>query len=154
MHRNMIETLMGAVVLAVAGMFLALAYSAANLRASTGYEITANFNRIGGVKVGSDVRVSGISVGNVTGLALDPASFRAVVTMTLDDDLNFTDDTTAAIASEGLLGGNYIELVPGGSPDMIEPGGNIEYTQDSVDIVQLLGRFIFSVEKSSGGETK
>ena len=154
MHRNMIETLMGAVVLAVAAMFLVLAYSAANLRASTGYEITANFNKIGGVKIGSDVRVSGISVGSVTGLALDPASFRAVVTLTLDESYSFTDDTTAAIASEGLLGGNYIELVPGGSPDVIEPGGNIEYTQDSVDIVQLLGRFIFSVEKSGGGETK
>ena len=154
MKRNMIETLMGAVVLAVAAMFLVLAYSAANLRASSGYEITANFNKIGGVKIGSDVRVSGISVGSVTGLALDAASFRAVVTMTLDDSYTFTDDTTAAIASEGLLGGNYIELVPGGSPDLIEPGGNIEYTQDSVDIVQLLGRLIFSVEKAGGGETK
>lgn len=154
MHRNMIETLMGAVVLAVAAMFLVLAYSAANLRASTGYEITASFNKIGGVKVGSDVRVSGISVGSVTGLGLDPVTFRAVVTMTLDEAYTFTDDTTAAIASEGLLGGNFIDLVPGGSPDMIEPGGNIEYTQDSVDIVQLLGRFIFSVEKSGGGENK
>jgi phospholipid/cholesterol/gamma-HCH transport system substrate-binding protein len=153
MKRNMIETLMGAVVLAVAAMFLVLAYGAANLRAGTGYEITASFNKIGGVKVGSDVRVSGISVGSVTGLALDPASFRAVVSMTLDENYTFTDDTTAAIASEGLLGGNYIELVPGGSPDMIEPGGSIEYTQDSVDIVQLLGRFIFSVEKSGGGES-
>jgi phospholipid/cholesterol/gamma-HCH transport system substrate-binding protein len=153
MQRNMIETLMGAVVLVVAAMFIVLAYSAANLRASTGYEITADFNKIGGIKVGSDIRVSGISVGSVTALELDPASFRAVVTMTLDESYTFTEDTTAAIASEGLLGGNYIELVPGGSPDMIEPGGNIEYTQDSVDIVQLLGRFIFSVEKA-GGETK
>ena len=154
MHRNMIETLMGAVVLAVAAMFLVLAYGAANLGASTGYEITANFNRIGGVKVGSDVRVSGISVGTVTGLALDSASFRAVVTLNVDDSYSFTEDTTAAIASEGLLGGNYIELVPGGSPDMIEPGGNIEFTQDSEDIVQLLGRFIFSVEQASGSESK
>lgn len=150
MQRSMIETLMGAVVLGVAAMFLVFAYSAANLRASTGYEITASFNKIGGVKIGSDVRVSGISVGSVTGLSLDPTSFKAVVTMTVDDGYTFTDDTSAAIASEGLLGGNYIELVPGGSPDVIEPGGRVEYTQDSVDIVQLLGRFIFSVEKSSG----
>jgi phospholipid/cholesterol/gamma-HCH transport system substrate-binding protein len=154
MKRNMVETLMGAVVLVVAGMFLFLAYSVANLSASTGYDVTARFNRIGGVKVGSDVRVSGISVGSVTDMALDPSTFQAVVTMTLGEEYSFTDDTTAAIASEGLLGGNYIELVPGGSPDIIEPGGSIEYTQDSVDIVQLLGRFIFSAEKAGGGETK
>ena len=153
MQRNIIETLMGAVVLVVAAMFIVLAYSVASLRASTGYEITAYFNKIGGVKVGSDIRVSGISIGSVTALELDPASFRAVVTMTVDESYIFTVDSTAAIASEGSLGGNYIELVPGGSPDMIEPGGNIEYTQDSVDIVQLLGRFIFSVEKA-GGEPK
>jgi phospholipid/cholesterol/gamma-HCH transport system substrate-binding protein len=150
MQRSMIETLMGAVVLGVASMFLVFAYSAANLRASTGYEITASFNKIGGVKIGSDVRVSGISVGSVTSLSLDPGTFKAIVTMTLDDSYSFTEDTTASIASEGLLGGNYIELVPGGSPEVLEPGGRIEYTQDSVDIVQLLGRFIFSVEKSSG----
>ena len=148
MQRNVIETLMGAVVLIVAAMFIVLAYSVASLRAGTGYEITAYFNKIGGVKVGSDIRVSGISIGSVTALELDPASFRAVVTMTVDEDYIFTVDSTAAIASEGLLGGNYIELAPGGSPDMIEPGGNIEYTQDSVDIIQLLGRFIFSVEKA------
>jgi phospholipid/cholesterol/gamma-HCH transport system substrate-binding protein len=153
MQRNIIETLMGAVVLVVAAMFIVLAYSVASLRASSGYEITAYFNKIGGVKVGSDIRVSGISIGSVTALELDPASFRAVVTMTVDEGYIFTVDSTAAIASEGLLGGNYIELVPGGSPDTIEPGGNIEYTQDSVDIVQLLGRFIFSVEKA-GGEPK
>ncbi len=153
MQRGMIETLMGAVVLGVAALFLVFAYSAANLRASTGYDVTARFNKIGGVKIGSDVRVSGISVGSVTGLALDPNTFQAIVTLTLDDGYKFTDDTSAAIASEGLLGGNYIELVPGGSPMTIEPGGRIEYTQDSVDIVQLLGRFIFSVEKS-GSETK
>ncbi len=154
MQRGMIETLMGAVVLGVAALFLVFAYSAANLRASTGYEVTARFNKIGGVKIGSDVRVSGISVGTVTELALDPQSFKAVVTMTLDDSYTFTDDTTASIASEGLLGGNYIELVPGGSPMAIEPGGTIEYTQDSVDIVQLLGRFIFSAEKAGAGDTK
>jgi phospholipid/cholesterol/gamma-HCH transport system substrate-binding protein len=71
MQRNMIETLMGAVVLVVAAIFLALAYSAANLRVSSGYEIKAPFNKIGGVKIGSDVRVSGINVGSVTDLSLD-----------------------------------------------------------------------------------
>lgn len=150
MRRNMIETLMGAVVLAVAGLFLVFAYSSADLRSGGGYEVTASFGKIGGIKVGSDVRVSGISVGTVTAMALDQATFRAIVTLTLDDAQKFPDDTAAAIASEGLLGGNYIELVPGGSPDLIEAGGQIEYTQDSVDIVQLLGKFIFSAERSGG----
>lgn len=151
MRRNMIETLMGAVVLAVAGLFLVFAYSSADLRASTGYEVTASFNKLGGVKVGSDVRVSGITVGTVTEMALDPQTFRATVTMTIDDAYRFPEDTTAAIGSEGLLGGNFVELVPGGLPDLIEAGGSIEFTQDAVDIVQLLGKFIFSAAGSDAG---
>ena len=154
MRRNVIETLMGAVVLAVAGLFLTFAYSSATLRAGTGYEIIADFNKLGGVKVGSDVRISGIAVGTVTKLSLNPQTFRATVTMTIDDAYRFPEDTTAAIGTEGLLGGNFVDLVPGGLPDLIEDGGSIEFTQDAVDIVQLLGKFIFSAagaDSTTGG---
>lgn len=148
MRGNMIETLIGAIVLAAAAIFLLFAYSAANLRGGVGYDLTASFNKIGGIKIGSDVRVSGVSVGTVTDLVLDPATFKAEVTITIGEEFSFSDDTTAAVASEGLLGGNYLDLVPGGSPNLLVAGDNIEFTQDSVDIVQLLGRFIFSVEKN------
>jgi len=148
MRGNMIETLIGAIVLAAAAMFLVFAYGAADLPGGVGYDLTAKFNKIGSVKVGSDVRVSGITVGTVTNLELDPETFKAEVTITIGDEFLFSDDTTAAIASEGLLGGNFVELVPGGSPNLLVAGDYIEFTQDSVDIVQLLGRFIFSAEKA------
>ncbi len=155
MRRNTIETLMGAVVLAAAALFLAFAYNSADLRAGAGYEVSASFNRVGGVKAGTDVRVGGVSVGTVTGLSLDAETWRSVVAMRIDEAYALPDDTSAAIASESLLGGSYIELAPGGSPDTIEPGGAIEYTQDSVDIVQLLGKFIFAVQDAGGeGEAR
>ncbi len=144
MRHNMIETLIGAVVLAVAVIFLAFAYSSAGFRSAAGYEVTAAFNTVGGIKVGSDVRISGIPVGTVTGLALDPDTFNAMVSMTIDKTYQLPEDSSATVSVEGLLGGNFIELVPGGSPGMIEPGGRIEYTEDSVDIMRMLGSFIFS----------
>ena len=148
MRRSMFETLMGAVVLAVAAIFLGFAYSSAGFRDNAGYPLSASFGRIGSVKIGSDVRVSGIDVGTVTALGLDPETYLATVSMTIDETYRFPDDTTAVIATEGMLGGNYVELVPGASPDMIASGGSIEFTQNSVDIVDLLGRFMFSADKA------
>jgi phospholipid/cholesterol/gamma-HCH transport system substrate-binding protein len=152
MQRNMVETLMGAVVLAVAGLFVVFAYSASNLGGATGYEVKASFTKVGGLSTGSDVRMSGIRVGKIISQELDHETFMATVTMSIDPAIKLPDDSTAMIASEGLLGGNYLELTPGGSEDMIEPGGSVEFTQDPVDIVQLLGKFIFSA--GSGGAEK
>lgn len=81
MSRNPIETVMGAVVLLVAGSFLAFAVNSANLRPVSGYAVKAVFNKVGGLTVGSDVRISGIKVGSVTGQSLDPRTYRAVVTL-------------------------------------------------------------------------
>ena len=145
MQRTVIETLMGAVVLAIAGLFLVFAYSSTDVRTGNGYDISASFNRIGGVKVGSPVRIGGISIGSVTRLNLDPNSYLAVVTMTVDKSYALPEDTTAAVASEGLLGGNFIELVPGGADELLGAGDEIMFTQDQLDVVQLLGEFIFSV---------
>ncbi|MBT5265426.1 MAG: outer membrane lipid asymmetry maintenance protein MlaD [Rhodospirillaceae bacterium] len=151
MRRNMIETMMGAVVVLVAVSFLGFAYSSANIRTTGGYEISANFNKVSGLSVGTDVRMSGIKIGTVVSQTLDKETFLARVTMNIDSDVKLPGDTVASIASEGLLGGTYLELVPGGMPDTLEPGGEIEYTQDPVDIVQLLGKFIFSAKTAADG---
>lgn len=152
MKRNMIETVMGAVVLVVAGMFLAFAYVSADLKTTNGYRVTATFNKVSGLAIGGDVRMSGIKVGSIVSQELETDTYRAKVTMNIRDDVKLPLDTAAAISSEGLLGGNYLELIPGGDPDTIKDGGRIEFTQDPVDIVQLLGKFIFSGE--SGGQKK
>ena len=152
MKRNTIETVMGAVVLVVAGMFMAFAYVSADLNTSGGYIVTANFNKVSGLAVGGDVRMSGIKIGSIVSQELDPKSFLAKVTMNIRDDIELPADSAAAISNESLLGGSFLEIVPGGDPDIIKNGGVIEFTQDPVDIVQLLGKFIFSASSSAKKE--
>lgn len=150
MRRNVIETVLGGVVLAVAAVFLVFAYNSADLRSVSGYDVTANFSSVGGLQNGSDVRISGVKVGSVIDQTLDPVSYLAVVRMTIDPSIRLPEDTVAIIASESLLGGRYMALEPGGAEEIIQPGGRIAYTQSTPGIEQLLGQVIFSL--SSGGQ--
>ena len=99
-----------------------------------------------GVSVGTDVRLAGVKVGTVTGLTLNPDTFRADTTFAINSALSLPEDTAAIIASEGLLGGTFVELLPGGSAFNIEPGGEIEDTQSSVSLVSLLLKFVSGSE--------
>jgi len=150
MRRNLIETLMGAVVLAVAVLFVAFAYSTANIGGGSGvYPLVADFNRVGTLKPGSEVRMSGIRIGTVLKQELDPQTYLARVTFGVQEGLELPVDSSASVSSEGLLGGNFLDLTPGGSEEMLKPGEKIEYTQDAVDLMQMLGKFIFSAGGSS-----
>lgn len=156
MRRSLIETLLGAVVLAVAGLFIVFAYSTADLGRTGGYEVNAEFTSVGGLKVGNDVRMAGIKIGTVVRQELDPETYVARVTLSVDPAVKLPVDSSASISSEGLLGGNYIDLAPGGGTEMLQPGAKIQYTQDAVDMVQLLSKFIFSPGAAGGalgGET-
>ena len=146
MKRNVVETVLGAVVLAVAVLFLGFSYSSANIGSSGGYEVRARFSSIGGLSVGDKVVISGVKVGSVNKLELDRKNFLANVYMDIDDDVELPDDTAAFISSESLLGGLYLQLEPGASDNIIEPGGLIEYTQAPQNLEQLLGQFIFSLQ--------
>ncbi|MFM2045632.1 MAG: outer rane lipid asymmetry maintenance protein MlaD [Pseudomonadota bacterium] len=148
MSRNVIETVMGGVVLVVAGFFLFVAYTSADVGGVTGYSVTARFSSTGGLAAGADVRISGVKVGTVTDATLDKATYQAVVTMQIDPMVRLPIDTSAAIASESLLGGRFLQLQPGAEEEMLADGGTIDYTQSAVNLEELLGRFIFS---SSGG---
>jgi len=143
MGRNLIETIMGAVVLGVAGFFLVFAYRHADLKQVTGYEVTAQFASVGGLEAGSDVRINGIKVGTVAGHALDPNTFNAVVRLTIVPDIRLPKDTTATIATEGLLGGKFLKLEPGRSPERIAEGGSIARTKDYKSIEEMVGELIF-----------
>ena len=149
MHRNLIETVMGGVVLAVALFFLVFAYTSADLGSVDGYEVVARFQSIEGLSVGSDVRISGVKVGTVVSQKLDPLSFLAEVRMCIDDSIELPIDTAAIIASESLLGGKFMRLEPGGDEELIGPGGMVEYTQAPVNVEELLGRFIFGSQSDS-----
>lgn len=146
MKRNVIETVLGAVVLGVAILFLAFSYSSANVGSVDGYSVQANFSSIGGLGVGDKVVISGVKVGSVSDIVLDTESFLANVFLDIDNEVKLPDDTAAFISSESLLGGLYMQLEPGASEDIIEAGGVIEYTQAPQNLEQLLGQFIFSMQ--------
>ena len=97
-----------------------------------------------GVNIGTDVRLSGIKVGTVQKLALDPKSYNAVLTLALENYVKLPDDSSVRITSEGLLGNQYLSIEPGSSMQTIKPGGEIENTQGSIDLIGLLGKAVFS----------
>ena len=111
---NMIEAVMGAIVLIIACFFLVFAYTSSKGGIYTGYPLTAQFDRIDGLTVGNDVRISGVKVGNISSVEIDPTTFLAKVVLTVREDLALPIDTAAEITSESLMGGKYIALVPGG----------------------------------------
>ncbi|TQF79146.1 outer membrane lipid asymmetry maintenance protein MlaD [Elioraea sp. Yellowstone] len=144
-RRSIAEILAGAVVLAVAAVFLFYAVTHSGRTLTQGYALTARFDRIDGLAPGADVRVSGVKVGSVVDQRIDPETYLAVVTMRIDPGIRLPTDTSAEITSESLLGGRYVALVPGGSERMLADGGTIEATQSAISLEALLGRFIFSV---------
>lgn len=152
MSRSVVETVLGAFVLFGALVFLVFSYSKGDAGAVSGYHLSANFSGIGGLKIGDDVQVSGVKVGQISSIDLDPTQYLAKVTMEIDDHIRLPDDTAAMISSQSLLGGRYLALEPGGSPDMLEDGGEIQYTQAPQNLEELLGKFIFSMNKSDKAE--
>ncbi len=144
------EALAGLAVVAVAGVFLAFALGRTGASGSDSYHLTARFPNASGISVGSDVRVSGLKVGSVTAQKLDPQSYQAVVTLSVDTNVKLPLDSSAAITSEGLLGGSFIALVPGGDPEQLAPGDEITDTQGSTDLMGLIG----SVINRSGGASE
>ena len=152
MRKNSVETIIGAVVIAVAVLFVIFAYDKADLKTVDGYAISAKFDRIDGIRRGSDVRMSGIKIGTVTDQGLDPETYLAVVKLNIDTNVKLPLDTSAAITSDGLLGDKYMALSPGGDDKMIPPGGEIETTQGSIDLFSLVGQMIFSQTGDKGGK--
>ena len=144
MQRNMLETVMGAIVLLTAVAFVSLAYEAANIRGTDGYELEAEFGATGGLSVGDDVRISGIKVGRISRQELDPVTYAARIVMSLDERIRIPVDSSARITAASLLGGNYLELIPGADEDMMQPGEVIYDTRDPVSLTDLLGKAVFS----------
>ncbi|MBE7637161.1 outer membrane lipid asymmetry maintenance protein MlaD [Sneathiella sp. P13V-1] len=145
MGNNIVETIIGAVVLAFAAIFLVFAYRTADIGAGgNGLNLIAKFDQVDGLQVGSDVRMSGIKVGTVTSQTLDTESYRAVIGFSINDEIKLPEDSAAKIASESLLGGSYLDLEPGGAEDMLGEGDEVTFTQSSVSLMDLIGQAIFS----------
>lgn len=153
MKHNVIETAMGAVVIATAGIFIVFAMRTADVDTSRGYQIKGAFSNANGVIVGSDIRIGGVKVGTVSKLELDPVSYQAVITMTVSDGVKLPDDSSATIRSESLMGGKFLALDPGGSETMLAAGGLIRHTQSTPDLEQLLGQAIFSMSQGRSADS-
>ena len=149
MKRNVIESVLGGVVLLVAGLFLVFAYLGSDIRSIQGYEVTAKFNAIDGLTVGSDVRIGGVKVGSVIEQTIDTKDFRAVVKLAILSDVSLPSDTLASVTSAGLLGNKYIKLEPGGAKENIAGGAEIKRTKDVISMEELLGKVIFLVTDES-----
>ncbi|MCM2560890.1 outer membrane lipid asymmetry maintenance protein MlaD [Lutimaribacter sp. EGI FJ00015] len=148
MSHSKAEILVGGAVLAAAiGFVVYTGESTGFTNAGAGYPLTASFRSVEGVNVGTDVRLAGVKIGTVTGIDLNPQTFRADTTFTVAQDVEIPDDSAVIVSSEGLLGGNFIEIMPGGSLFPLEPGAEIEDTQSSVSLVTLLLKYV-----SGGGD--
>ena len=140
---NTAEVLVGGVVLAAAIGFAVYAGQVAGLRGNVdSYPLTASFRSLEGVGVGTDVRLAGVKVGTVTEGALNPETFRADTVVAVDAGIQIPDDSAIVISSEGLLGGNFVEIMPGGSPFSFENGDEITDTQGAVSLISLLLKFV------------
>lgn len=149
MSENTTEVIIGGAVLAAAVGFAIYASQIAGL--STGgdsYALNASFRSLEGVSVGTDVRLAGVKIGTVTGVALNPQTFRADTKVSVAQNIVIPDDSAIIISSEGLLGGNFVEIMPGGSPFNFEPDAEITDTQGAVSLISLLLKFV------SGGDSK
>jgi len=146
MNRNIVETILGAVVLMVAAGFMAFFYQVTDIKPTSGYEITAAFSKIDGLETGSPVRISGVKIGQVIDFSLDEKNYRAIVRMNIKNGIKIPTDTAAVIASDGLLGNKFMSLEPGSDEEFIETGGQIEFTQSTPGLEQLLGQVIFSMQ--------
>ncbi|WP_120633365.1 outer membrane lipid asymmetry maintenance protein MlaD [Ruegeria sp. EL01] len=143
MSHNWTEVIVGGAVLACAVAFGVYASQSTGLsQNSAGYQLGASFRSLEGVGVGTDVRLAGVKIGAVTDVTLNPDTYRADTTFSVADGILVPDDSAIVISSEGLLGGNFVEVMPGGSPFFFEPGDEIEDTQGAVSLISLLVKFV------------
>lgn len=143
MAEHRAEILTGAAVLAVALGFVLYATQGLDLSGQAGsYPLRASFRSVEGITVGSDVRLGGVKVGTITDLQLNPQTFFADATIAVQDPIQLPTDSAILISSEGLLGGNYVEIIPGGALENLGPGDEIEDTQGSVSLISLLMAFV------------
>ncbi len=152
--RAAIEFGAGLLVLVALVGLLALALLGNGRKTDNGYRLLARFAHIDGLSVGSDVRLAGVTVGQVVSERVDPASYQAEVAFTVRDGISLPTDSSAVVTSDSLLGGKYLALQPGGADQMLKPGARVAITQGSISLEQLLSKFIFSVTDAMSAQKK
>ena len=145
MGRGIVETLMGGVVLSVALFFLFIAFNTTVPSNSNGYKVNAKFLKVGGIEIGSDVRISGVNVGSITSQYLDTNTYEANLILLINQNIKLPIDTQAKIVGDGILGSKYIDLIPGKESKFIEDGEFISNTRDYISLEDMIGDIIFQL---------
>ncbi len=145
MNKKPVETIMGIVVLIVAVFFLLFAYRVSDLQVVKGYELSAKFLKVGGISVGSDVRINGIKVGTVIGQKLNPNDYMVDLTLSIASDIKLPKDSVVAIVGDGLMGDKFIKIEPGKSTVFLSNGDEFENTKDFKSLEDMVGEIIFMV---------
>lgn len=143
-QNNYFEIIVGTFVLFCAAFFFFNSFKSAKISNLNGFHLLAKFDNIDGISNGSDVKISGVKVGTVENQLLDEKTFRATLKLNIDPSVKIAADSSAKIASEGLLGSKYLSITPGGDEENLKDGEEILFTQSSVNLEDLLGKFIFS----------
>ena len=150
-----LEFAVGAFLVLALASLLVLAIASTNKKfgfGSSSYELTANFTNLGQLRPQAPVKIGGVVIGQVSAIELNPTTFESVVTLSINKQFNeLPADTSAGIFTSGLLGENYIGLSPGGDPEVLKPGEQIAFTQPAVDLLQLVGKYMFSGGGNTGG---
>lgn len=145
MYKRPVETIMGILVLVVAALFCYFAYNVSDLKVVKGYTVTAKFLKVGGLNVGSDVRINGIKIGTVISQNLDNEDYTANVAMSLAPNIKLPVNSVASIVSDGLIGNKFIKIDPGHDEKILADGDQLKNTKDFKTIEDLVGEVIFMV---------
>jgi len=152
MNKKPIETIMGLVVLIVAGLFLLFAYRVSDLQVVKGYEIKAEFAKVGGLSVGSDVRLNGIKIGTVVAQKLNPETYNAEVILSISPDIKLSKDSEISVAADGLLGDKFIKIAPGKSEELFQNGDIATNVKSFKTLEDMVGEIIFMVTDNGNKE--
>jgi phospholipid/cholesterol/gamma-HCH transport system substrate-binding protein len=145
MSKKPVETIMGIVVLIVAVLFLFFAYRVSDLQVVKGYELKAKFLKVGGINVGSDVRINGIKVGTVIEQKLNPEDYMVDLTLSIASNIKLPKDSEVAIVGDGLMGNKFIKIEPGKTDNFLSDGDEFENTKDFKSLEDMVGEIIFMV---------
>jgi len=152
MLKKPVETIMGLVVLLIALVFLIFAYRVSDLQVVKGYTLSAEFMKVGGLSIGSDVRINGIKVGTVTAQNLNSEDYTVNVIFSIAGDVKLPKDSTVAIVGDGLMGDKFVKIEPGKSDEYLQDGDTFSKTKDFKTLEDMVGEIIFMVTDSGDND--
>jgi len=156
MHKanNYFEIIVGTFVLFCATFFFVSSFKSSKVSTAGGYHLIAKFDNIDGIAIGSDVKISGVKIGTIESELLDQKDFRAAVKLNIDPSIKLPSDSSVKVSSEGLLGSKYLAITPGGDEENLKDGEEITFTQSSISLEDLLGKFIFGADSKKDKNEK